>query len=35
MRTIPQVTIMDIASGRVLGTVAIGVEPEGITVSPD
>jgi YVTN family beta-propeller protein len=30
-----QVTIMDIKSGRVLGQVAVGVEPEGMAVSPD
>jgi len=30
-----QVTIMDVASGRVLGVVAVGVEPEGMAVSPD
>ena len=29
------VTIMDIKSGDVLAEVPVGVEPEGMTVSPD
>ena len=35
MRTIALVTIMDIKTGEVLAEVPVGVEPEGMTVSPD